>query len=440
MKSHIFLGPWFLVVAQLRVISPDSLRQELQSEGEVVPVSTSTFGCPEYGEALVGRLLYVEASGCAPDYRDALVSLYGESGAALDSIQGVSRESASTPISGSKLAAAGDIYLLRRGVCSFAQKVAAAQELGAAAAVIVDYGNSTWTRQDIQQAVVSDDGSFPNITIPSVLVSREDGAALLRHAADPPTVALEWDIPQRDVVRVDFWYSPDHTGSLHTLQTLAPAVAALRGTLDFHSHLYLADRDASHTYCFQGNPKLCATDANTLQEDLLQLCIRRLTTQPLPVADPADPADPAHPADPADPVADDPDFNNDQDFNDDQDPPPNGKDSLPGGSVVFYSEAYWNYLTAFADKCTPTPPDTLDSSCGRKLLKELDLPLADLNNCLTDRAQDVLLSQRENNAWGVTAARINGARFAGSTTDPTNLLKAACLALTSKQAECKQTI
>ena len=66
------------------------------------------------------------------------------------------------------------IMIADRGSCSFVTKVRNMQELGAAVAIVVDN-----TDENIQDIVMSDDGTGAGIRIPSVLISKKDGMKLI---------------------------------------------------------------------------------------------------------------------------------------------------------------------------------------------------------------------------------------------------------------------
>ena len=61
-----------------------------------------------------------------------------------------------------------------RGECSFVKKVRGMEEAGVAVAIVVDN-----TDEDINEIVMSDDGSGSGIRIPSMLISKSDGEKLI---------------------------------------------------------------------------------------------------------------------------------------------------------------------------------------------------------------------------------------------------------------------
>jgi hypothetical protein len=62
------------------------------------------------------------------------------------------------------------IMIADRGSCSFVTKVRNMQNLGAAVAIVVDNSD-----EDINEIVMSDDGTGAGIRIPSMLISKSDG-------------------------------------------------------------------------------------------------------------------------------------------------------------------------------------------------------------------------------------------------------------------------
>lgn len=76
-------------------------------------------------------------------------------------------------------AVAGKVAMIERGTCGFTVKVKNAQLAGATAVVIVNSSTGVWGSMG---------GSDPTITIPSVIIQRADGLALIAAANTPTTV------------------------------------------------------------------------------------------------------------------------------------------------------------------------------------------------------------------------------------------------------------
>lgn len=64
--------------------------------------------------------------------------------------------------------------LADRGECSFVQKVRNMEDAGAAVGIVVDNSD-----ENIENIVMSDDGTGAGIRIPSMLISKRDGMKLI---------------------------------------------------------------------------------------------------------------------------------------------------------------------------------------------------------------------------------------------------------------------
>merc|ERR1719482_2431755 len=58
----VFLAGLALGLAQIRVLSPETLVEEFGKHGNILG-TTATFGTPYYGERLVGQLVYAKSKG-----------------------------------------------------------------------------------------------------------------------------------------------------------------------------------------------------------------------------------------------------------------------------------------------------------------------------------------------------------------------------------------
>lgn len=75
------------------------------------------------------------------------------------------------------LDADGDItpfFIAERGDCSFVRKVRNMENIGVKVAIIIDT-----TEEDVEQIVMSDDGTGGGIRIPAMLIGKNDGKKLL---------------------------------------------------------------------------------------------------------------------------------------------------------------------------------------------------------------------------------------------------------------------
>lgn len=100
--------------------------------------------------------------------------------------------------------------LADRGGCSFVQKVRNMEDAGAAVGIVVDNSD-----ENIEDIVMSDDGTGAGIRMPSLLISKQDGLKLIDflQTADSKQLdslalmaAFEMGRPDNRV-EYDIWYS-----------------------------------------------------------------------------------------------------------------------------------------------------------------------------------------------------------------------------------------
>ena len=65
------------------------------------------------------------------------------------------------------------IFLVERGDCHFVTKVRNIQNLGGRVAIVIDNKN-----ENIENVIMSDDGTGAGLTIPGVLIGNKDGQIL----------------------------------------------------------------------------------------------------------------------------------------------------------------------------------------------------------------------------------------------------------------------
>jgi hypothetical protein len=102
------------------------------------------------------------------------------------------------------------MMIAERGDCSFVTKVRNMEEAGVAVALIVDDSN-----EDVDDIVMSDDGTGAGVRIPSLLISKSDGAKIidfLKTASDLElqqiSIVADFEIKRPDNrVEYDIWYS-----------------------------------------------------------------------------------------------------------------------------------------------------------------------------------------------------------------------------------------
>merc|ERR1711966_154035 len=131
----------------LQVLAPHAYRGDIKH-------TIGSFGNPNYGGSIVGQLLYFKSEhlGCRPLDRSLYMGMEGRT----------------------------MIVMLDRGNCTFVQKVRDAENIAANAVIIVNTDDTLVT--------MADDGSGRNIGIPSVLISKSEGARLEKAVSGGTTI------------------------------------------------------------------------------------------------------------------------------------------------------------------------------------------------------------------------------------------------------------
>ena len=167
----------------LVVNSPASLANLYNSSEGSIPMKPAMFGIPAYGHQaqLTGRVVYVPVSdrnGCQVINKTELVGV---------------------PPVGSLM-----IMVVERGGCTFVTKVQHAQDAGANACIIVD------NKDEVGLPYMADDGKGSTISIPSMLIHKNDGANIAASvsAGQRVIMTMSWNVPHPDnVVEWEFWTS-----------------------------------------------------------------------------------------------------------------------------------------------------------------------------------------------------------------------------------------
>ncbi|KYK65560.1 PA domain protein [Toxoplasma gondii TgCatPRC2] len=404
---HVFLGClglfallWNsgqLASAQLRIQSPKHLIEELkgagafeEQAGETIIGSTASFGTPAYGTVLRGKAFYVpdpatervdSGSHCTPAYCEKIKN---------EVDQWKKSEATGGP---SKV-----IFFLDRGICTFATKVRIAQACGADAAVVVDRGVSGWSRSYIRfNVIMSDDGTGQDINIPSVLISRADGQlildAIIAGAGDEPVLLeMEWNIPNRWPVAVEFWTDPGERQSSTFLQQVAPHMLELGPHVRFKTLYSIFEIEGGsgelcltkglykqfpQAYCAfdPAAQSVAHTGSEVVEEALREACLYQITAT-------------------------------------------SAKD-LPDSE---FSKEFWQYHMLMADPqkgCFFNGEGRHEwgESCSMRLMSEIlsSGQMKLLKECIDGpQGRQLLDVSKSNRTWGPIALRVNGARFSGN--------------------------
>jgi hypothetical protein len=202
------------------------------------------------------------------------------------------------------------ILLVDRGGCTFVQKVRNAQHAGAAAVIIADNAcqckhekvctPETNTVCEKHEPIMADDGSGYDITIPSVLLFKQDADPIKEALLHSHTVRMElgWSLPNPDGhVEWDLWTSPtDYVSSQFKIE-FKEAVVALGTAATMTPHMYIYDglaakcrNEEGKSECFNlctNEGRYCAADpdndldygisgADVVGESIRRLCIWEL--------------------------------------------------------------------------------------------------------------------------------------------------------------------
>mmetsp|Transcript_8103 Transcript_8103/g.19274 ORF Transcript_8103/g.19274 Transcript_8103/m.19274 type:complete len:499 (-) Transcript_8103:102-1598(-) len=406
-----------LSLAQITVLSPQSLVKHFAPDGKVQG-STATFGAPLYGEVVQGRLIYVPSAShhCKDDYTLWADEFYDESEVEEKTL-------------------VASVVIVDRGSCTFVTKVKLAQEHGAHAVIVVD-NDSTKSTAEIQQVIMGDDGWGNEVTIPSILVSYQDGRQLQEAAQDQrdnnrdAMIKLEWDVPQSHDAVVDFWTSSGSREAAAFLTAFRPFAESLGGVpldqrggnvffskgkqnkekrrMDFIPHYYISKIPQSTANCYKNEEKYCVEDPDgtgpitgrdVIDEDLRQMCLWKLTS----------------------------------DMEDQEDV---GRERFSG--------TWFEYIRLFHERChlSTGHGKMFGEDCSYEVMQSLPEAKEELSNikkCVRTDAETLLHMQTKNTAWGVLALRINGWRFRGAL-EPETVTRAICASFPWEPPECKDMI
>lgn len=387
---------------QIKILSPPDLSKQFRDTSGIIYGSTATFGAPSYGERVVGKLLYGESllghDHCsAADY---VLEEFEKAGKNVVEKEGGDK----------KLV---NVVVVRRGQCSFVQKVRIAQEKNAHAVIMVDKKSSQKTSEEIQRVVMADDGNGSMVKIPSMLISNHEGEKLLQSMRSGPVIVeLAWDIPRAEVVLVDFWMSSGSEESFQFLEAFKDAVGVLKYHLQFvpHYHVFSLPPGSNYGHLCADATKArhCAPDPDgpgpitgqmVVSEDLRELCLWHISAASNPYQDPA----------------------------------------VKGAT---YSRLFWEYVARRRADCPlagTDPKYTFGDACSLRLMKELGVDQDALVRCIRKNQDRYLDAEVENVAWSPQALRINGWRYNGPL-DREAVLKAICSGFRERPGECKSLL
>jgi hypothetical protein len=376
-------------LANVHIYAPDQLRSEFQNKYQhgLIPFTLANFGNPPYGSSIVGRVFVPRAEddprGCDPLYP-------------LDWTN--DPDVVNSPI-----------LLLERGDCPFAMKARNAQNIGAAALIVIDN-----IEEDVTRVIMADNGSGGNISIPVLMIGKLDGEVIKRYLATPQyairvSMALTFDmIDTGDSVNYDIWMSSEMENLrvfLHDFSELA--LKFKEGEINLAPHFVMwystISKDANftitHPDCLSGG-RYCAPDPDydgpnsgrdIIYENLRQLCIYKGTSRK---------------------------------------PNPN---------------LWWQYVSAFYETC---PQDEFGQRCSEKAMEKVNIKPKDIDKCVRSSfegkdetlADNTFLREEkfgmiEKGVIFYPAIYINNQNFRGDL-EADELMDALCSGFTNKPNAC----
>ena len=152
----VFIYVLGLISANIKIISPASLKEKFKSNNYTIDAVYGNFGHIPYGQSIVGHIYYNKSNSLGCKQGEQFTNNY-------TSGHSSSLQVLSLPV-----------YLVERGECHFTTKVRNIAREGGAAAIIVD--NNV---ENINKVMMSDDGTGAGIRIPSLLIGNESGEILM---------------------------------------------------------------------------------------------------------------------------------------------------------------------------------------------------------------------------------------------------------------------
>jgi len=387
---------WSIVQAQVKILSPQVLRDKYAKTGSMIIGSTSVFGAPYYGEKVVGhlRLPYKQNGQVTHHCKDSDYDLREVDSSEYE-FEGEHVE---------------DILVLPHGRhCSAVTKVRVAERKGVKAVILVE--QTGMSEEKVQNTLDGGDGEGIDIQIPSILVSQKTGDELeLTMQSRSVVVELAWDIPRSQIVTADFWRSSGSKEAVEFLTRFKDIAYVLHPYLQFVPRYYIFDVPAGANagdLCADFAPNTqtrhCAPDpdgpgpitgADVANEDVRQLCLWHTT-------------------------------------------------ATGGPNEAKYSSQWWVYVTRLMDFCQMTAPDRVNrfgsSACSWRIMETVAglnaETLSKVEDCVKNNQDKYLEEQARQQAWSEEALRINGWRYQGAL-DPQIVLKAICSGFATPISEC----
>lgn len=183
------------------------------------------------------------------------------------------------------------IALIDRGDCNFVEKVYQAQQARAAGVVVVDNKGEGWL------PIMADDGTGERVQIPSIIISKGDGAKIKKYMSNNPSkkvqVEIAWGLPRPDGrVEWELWMPPNpNTVTRKFIQDFEEVMEVLGAdNIDFKPMYklynnslgkmgYDDEKDCTNDgkYCWPSDSNVKGRDY--VRETLTQICVAKFSSE-----------------------------------------------------------------------------------------------------------------------------------------------------------------
>lgn len=269
----LILAIFQTIYGTIKIYSPPKLL--LSFKDREIKYGLANFGNVPYGTTLAGRVFY---------YPDFKTGCHQFTSAILDPEGDPDKDFS-------------PIVLVERGKCSFVRKSRNIQALGGSLALIMDNQENS----NPEEIIMSDDGSGSSITIPTIIISKEDGELIRNEVIQTESdnkipgrpkeftvlvVEFIMDKPD-DRVEYDIWYTSGHAKMISFLKGMRVYNDRLGKHALMTPHMFvrkcpwctLSDLENNcilfkeNIYCPQYGVKTNMSGTGTLNMGVIELCV-----------------------------------------------------------------------------------------------------------------------------------------------------------------------
>lgn len=182
------------------------------------------------------------------------------------------------------------VFVVDRGSCTFVTKARNAQNAGALAVIVINDKD-----ENIQQLILSDDGTGSDVQIPVILINNQEGEIIKKFFNDYKndkytinriTANIEHLSEISETIRMDLFFTADNPAAYKFLRDMGPAIEEMGENIELVPN-YIVYRQSGNLFASEkdciGNKKFCyiASNAqiegrNVVIESLYQKCIYKL--------------------------------------------------------------------------------------------------------------------------------------------------------------------